>query len=831
MSTSRSNNGTTIMQSSRSLRDNGDGGGDDDEDLDITAMIQDCASNCLSLQDPFLTNPDSFQLHDAMAASQLMDAKMDSCEIPADQVAPWNDPSGMIFPRPIPTGLDDPMTPLPWEELSMEGAAVILLEILVRLQSLVSGSSVGESTFTVLYAHSGVLYDMLASLLRDDADADADVAQVEENIAKILASMKLSESRDASAAVSTSVAKWSVFASTLALVEITETIRNIVINADIYEEEDFSVNTYNITFFTASNTCLDENGVSTNPSQALLNTCEVLQFALKKVEGMSQRRDVSTVTQTTTTMVKMVLQFQLDLLSLCSSLAQLSCASIGRKVLEAQVLSRNIAQNLRALREIAEDYLVDGYSESAKETLQQTFDSFVTRPLVGNLPIRKIHFQTPMQAIALLDSAVTEIDTFVCTILLRATSLGRLQRMLDRVSSCNILSRSLLVLNLYFDDKLLGQYSVPGLLSEDMCRLQQAPERLFDSSERSRVFLNRLAKPYYDTLKLRLLNRNRQRAYIEAVLLPDWANLHNEAKMVDTHLHQQLCSPQQQLVNVAPPTFFTRYTITIMLHLMDRYIASGVAVGLFQNNHHDISFAFWYRDFLLSALNQNLSLMRQTKEAEARCSAAEESASLTARHKGKKKHPKTKLPNGRMNKTHPNNIPPPPPTVGEVEDIFELKIIALKRNLCRKTIQFLAALTQTGVLREQQYEFTSLERIFEKRFEVFRAIRQPPHLSYQSYLEGNDFSRIEPSDLLHTIAEGFQVCRSSADQLLLDTSHIDAMYASAQESELKALIKVCIGNLVYVQKLRLLYDAGESDEAKAIFDFGTHDEFCIIKVS
>jgi hypothetical protein len=40
-----------------------------------------------------------------------------------------------------------------------------------------------------------------------------------------------------------------VFASTLMLVELTDAFRSIILNADIYEEEDFSVSTFNIASF------------------------------------------------------------------------------------------------------------------------------------------------------------------------------------------------------------------------------------------------------------------------------------------------------------------------------------------------------------------------------------------------------------------------------------------------------------------------------------------------------------------------------------------------------------------------------------------------------
>ena len=56
---------------------------------------------------------------------------------------------------------------------------------------------------------------------------------------------------------------------------------------------------------------------------------------------------------------------------------------------------------------------------------------------------------------------------------------------------------------------------------QHMKQLQHMPETLV-KNEHAVVFLNRLAKPVYDLLKLRASNRNRQRIYIEAVMFQDY---------------------------------------------------------------------------------------------------------------------------------------------------------------------------------------------------------------------------------------------------------------------------------------------------------------------
>ena len=212
----------------------------EDELVDITHIVEEGAAS-MTLADPFLCNPLTFSLHDAMAASQLADRKMDCCEIPLPLIAPYgteiaDQKDRLIFPRPAPTGLDGTFTPLKWETLTPADSTFVALGILVRLQSLLGGASVGESTFTCLYAHSPVLRDMRDRLF---PDPDRSLSQ---RMERLMTAKELPPEGTPAQIV--------VFASALALVETTEIVRSIIQNADIYEEEDFVANTNDIPFYT-----------------------------------------------------------------------------------------------------------------------------------------------------------------------------------------------------------------------------------------------------------------------------------------------------------------------------------------------------------------------------------------------------------------------------------------------------------------------------------------------------------------------------------------------------------------------------------------------------
>lgn len=243
------------------------------EMVDITFLIEDAASS-LAVSDPMLCNKKTFNLQDSMAALELMDPKMDCCEVPASLVAPYGKTvpeEKMVFPRPTPTGLDDVVEPLPWDDLTLEDAAFISLEALIRLESLLGGSSVVESTFTCLYTHQPVLADMKARLQPDSKEQNGTMAQ------RV------------------------VYAATLMLLELTDVLRSIILNADIYEEEDFSVSTYSIAVY-------DDRDEDT----AVVAVTDALEL-MKTLESEEQDNDDVRV-------ITLILGFQLDFLTVCKSM-------------------------------------------------------------------------------------------------------------------------------------------------------------------------------------------------------------------------------------------------------------------------------------------------------------------------------------------------------------------------------------------------------------------------------------------------------------------------------------------------------------------------------
>lgn len=336
-------------------------------------------------------------------------------------------------------------------------------------------------------------------------------------------------------------------------------------------------------------------------------------------------------------------------------------SDVMRTMIETQQSIRTAVKDVDELRTLYAKMKAKE-SPSEMQLLQRTFDPFANRPLFGNSPVRKVVFLDPEKSLALLSKFVSEIDWALCHLVMHGNSLSRIRRFLDRISKSpiNIITRSLIVLNLYFDEKLLGRHSLLGLIIRDMQEMAAVPDDIFESKH-GQIFLNRLAKPVYDTLKLRLLNRNRQRAYMEAVIIHDWSQLQQEAHIVDVHYRKE-----KDLDKKSPP-FISHYVLSNLVSLMDFHVSIGVELSLFRT-HEDLAVVYWYRDFLLSTLLNNMTAMKKTKEAQ--------NEGTAKAGKGHKKNNKTKKDaNGKPQQT------------SDVEYDLDFLLLECKRSLCRGLVR------------------------------------------------------------------------------------------------------------------------------------------------
>ena len=383
-----------------------------------------------------------------------------------------------------------------------------------------------------------------------------------------------------------------------------------------------------------------------------------------------------------------------------------------------------------------------------------------------------------------------------------------------------------------------------------MVQLCAVPRSMVESAG----WIARLSKPLYDTLKALCLDRHRERAFTERFLFPAFSTLQKEAAAVD-----EMFREANDLDAASTPAYATNYVIVQTLRLMERHVALGIELGLYPY-WYDLSQAFWYRDFLLTALLNVMSTLEKEKmerkilehqikmeqeEEEKRHAPQEHTCSLKKAGSGKKK--KGKKAKGASPHpslyTHASAIDAISKISPEsFEDRIDFTIISLRRSLCRGTVRLIAALQQAQLFHnppDTMSIFTTHKRMFEKRFDVFSDLPQPPSLSYDDYKRGSDFSAVNSKDLIASTKECFRAAKSCVDRLLEvilphDTTVIpviteqrknEDLYISIRREEIMALAKVCVSNSLFLLKLETATTNNKSPSEKVALVFSSHKEY------
>lgn len=381
-----------------------------------------------------------------------------------------------------------------------------------------------------------------------------------------------------------------------------------------------------------------------------------------------------------------------------------------------------------------------------------------------------------------------------------------------------------------------------------MQQLCAVPEALLQSAYPGcgHSWLVRLAKPMYDTLKALCFDQHRERTFTEGFIFPAFASLQVAAAEVDESFRLEHGLDSQTTASYA-----SNYVIVQTIRLMERHVGIGIRIGLYPK-WYDLSTAYWYRDFLLSALLNIRGSIEQErferKAMEFRIKLEEEEEKKKLSAVAKKQITKKGKKKGKKKET--NNLE----TVREAaleaaarvsaedfEDRLEYTSLTVRRHLCRGIVRYIAALRQAGVLSEPPPSitmFTSHQTRFEKRFESFAMLPQPQPLSFEDYERGSDFSAVRREDLLQSAGDCFRSCKGVIERMLqvvvADEDGIDItkkrrnddLYISIRREEAMALTKVCVANSLFLHKLSLT----PSTVNEVSLEFTAHKEYCTLNL-
>ena len=122
-------------------------------------------------------------------------------------------------------------------------------------------------------------------------------------------------------------------------------------------------------------------------------------------------------------------------------------------------------------------------------------------------------------------------------------------------------------------------------------------------------------------------------------------------------------------------------------------------------------------------------------------------------------------------------------------------------------------------------------------------------MQYDDFLQGTDYSNVSPLDLISSASECFKTSKLLADKLLSvmnkNDNDISSKSAAATKTEnpnmflpifkkeITSLVKVCVGNSLYLHILSQQITTTKKEKKKkpvVKFDFDTHSQFCIIQI-
>jgi hypothetical protein len=147
------------------------------------------------------------------------------------------------------------------------------------------------------------------------------------------------------------------------------------------------------------------------------------------------------------------------------------------------------------------------------------------------------------------------------------------------------------------------------------------------------------------------------------------------------------------------------------------------------------------------------------------------------------------------------------------------------------TQKFIAALNQAEILSQPSYKFTTHEIIFQKRFQPFSAIRQPPPLTYDDYQRGTDFMSVQPEELIASATECFKSARTVLENIGIMCEGIDTEYRIMTRSDQMKITRICVSNSIFLMKLGQLGSGKKANQMKVSIDKVTHPGFCSISFS
>ncbi|CAG8537610.1 13125_t:CDS:10 [Ambispora gerdemannii] len=554
-----------------------------------------------------------------------------------------------------------------------------------------------------------------------------------------------------------------------------------MVKGNVYEEEDFATNKFALNLYedfpesSAVNLLDDaENWLDQKGSSWLLENepenWEILTHALKS-------------------RLRLRKSFLLALIHLAKPRCQQYTESQKHLLTTLQILTgTNDEPGIKDTIELGVD--VDG-----------AFDPLINRKLVSQTPPRPIRLLTMQQSLEEIDNLLK--NTLLICGVIEYKSADILMNFFyynaARQPPACAYSRSLLQSTFCTENRILGKFSIFQLIKDSVTEISNPPYIYFASKPdtdkptngtivdetRAKIpqlvnkFLESSIKPLTDIFRILCHNRSRQRRNMCKVLT-DWDLLQEEAEHIDAELHSLI--KEEPIMTEDGPShsyYLSSWVYHRKLILLQEILFLGFELGLYGN--HEFIMIYWYVDYLLGVHYQHLErmLLHITTKP-----------SATTKESRKAKKQKAL-----------RATPPATPSITLI--INRKNMITARQEICRGIYRTIAGLQKTGHMTVPRLEYDNEGIRFWQRFRMYRNLGSPTLLKYREFKENTKFENLTALDLLSASKKNYETAKTAIDHLMkmnLSESRMDLCEADFK-NDLKAMFRVCIANIVGLQKM------------------------------
>ncbi|XP_057300464.1 N-alpha-acetyltransferase 35, NatC auxiliary subunit-like isoform X2 [Hydractinia symbiolongicarpus] len=569
----------------------------------------------------------------------------------------------------------------------------------------------------------------------------------------------------------------------IAILKMVDIIRTVCTKAKVFEEEDFQPMTYGFKLATDV-TELRVSGMLREAEDEITKRVKVYQANEDETSAQQTKKCKA---------IKIRLKFWR---SFYCTLLSFEKSELG-EISKCQDLL-DIA--LSSMNEIKQTVCLGLISDHTKDYYMPGFDVLVNQRLLPPSFPRQAEIFQRDKTFEYMEALINRLKK-ICTVITECHTLHMILEFLYDFSKrvpC-VLSRSLLQLIIYSNNRVFGKYALSDMIRESIKLFNGTPAVAelspLTSVEAKNVvndFISKSVKSITNLIEAYGHNRARQREKL-GNLLEELGELQAEADKADQELHHMLQAIDSKRQHLA---CFESWVLYHSLFLMIQHILLGFELELF--NPHEFHYVYWYLDYLFGWANNCLH------RAESLLGIQEQYVDKKCGKKEKKKRKEILTACSEQIKEHKS---------------LRLLFNGMK-DLCLGNLKAYEGFNLDGKIRHPEPFFDSEKIRFDHRFQAFQAIDTHQSASYKDY-----------KDITSPPGQEY---RSSKDLYTEAKLHFERAMKSLQyieqvDEEGVHLMKVAKTNFIV---MKLAASGHKQDSKKSPeWDFSVHQSYPLIKLS